>query len=200
MVGNLTSRSKKHALFIDAAARVNRNLPIEWRIYGHDPSNGGTRTGDRYIDELHTRIARSNLVDRFCWPGFVADPAEIMSQIDLLVHPADNESFGRVIVEAMAGGLPVIGTRGGGVGEIVESGVTGLLAEKDDPRDLADCIEQLVQNPQRRAAMGQAGRKRAESNYSLTACAAGMLRVYEQAMARPLNRDSGFTMKAAVGL
>ncbi len=188
MVGNLTGRTKKHALFIDAASRVDRALPIEWRIYGHDPSRGGTVGGDPYVDALHAQIARLGMVERFGWPGFVADPVDIMSQIDLLVHPADNESFGRVVVEAMAAGLPTIGVRGGGVSEIIGDGVTGLLAERDNPQDLAACIERLLRDRQRAAAMGAAGRQRAESHYSLAACAAGVLRVYELAMARPLGK------------
>jgi glycosyltransferase involved in cell wall biosynthesis len=186
MVGSLNSRSKKHALFVEAASKVDRSLPIEWRIYGHDPSQGGTTAGDSYTGKLHAQIARAGMADRFFWPGFVADPAQIMSQMDLLVHPADGESFGRVVVEAMAAGLPVVGVRGGGVGEIVRDGETGLLAEIDNPQELAAHIEHLVRNPQRRAVLGQAGRKRAESTYSLEACVAGVLRVYEQGMARPL--------------
>src|SRR5262249_29877568 len=91
MVGNLTSHWKKHALFIEAAGLVDRKLPIRWRIYGHDPSRGGRVAGDPYLDDLHARIARLGLTERFDWPGFVADPTEIMAQIDLLVHPADSE-------------------------------------------------------------------------------------------------------------
>ncbi len=197
MVGNLTSRSKKHALFIEAAARVDRGLPVEWRIYGHDPSRGGTQGGDPYIDELHGQIRRLGLADRFHWPGFVIDPARIMSELDVLVHPADNESFGRVVVEAMAAGLPVVGVRGGGVAEIVRDGETGLLAAIDDPQGLAARIEQLVRDPQHGRAMGAAGRRRAIENYSMEACAAGILRVYEQAMARPLKPGSGATASAA---
>ncbi len=146
--------------------------------------------GDPYVERLHARIARYGMADRFRWPGFVADPVDIMSQIDLLVHPADNESFGRVVVEAMAAGLSVVGTRAGGVSEIVRHGVTGLLAKTDDPADLAGCIIQLAGDPQRRIAMGAAGRLRAESHFSLAACAAGVLRVYELAMARPLNQSA----------
>lgn len=186
MVGNLTSRSKKHLLFIDAAGLVDRGLPIEWRIYGHDPSEGGKVAGDTYIDELHQQVARLGLTNRFGFPGFVADPVDIMSQIDVLVHPADNESFGRVVVEAMAAGLPAVGVRGGGVAEIIRDGQTGLLARPDEPRELASAIERLARDQRLRVALGEAGRTRAESHYSLAATTAGILRVYEQAMLLPL--------------
>jgi glycosyltransferase involved in cell wall biosynthesis len=190
MVGNLTSRSKKHALLIEAAAKVDRSLPIEWRIYGHDPSRGGAVRADAYTNELHDLLTRFGLSDRFTWPGFFADPAEIMSQIDLLVHPADNESFGRVVVEAMAAELPAVGVRGGGVAEIIRDGETVLLARPDDPRDLAENIEQLARDRQRSRRLGRAGRQRAESHYSLAANIKGTLAVYEQAMARPLRSSS----------
>jgi glycosyltransferase involved in cell wall biosynthesis len=186
MVGSLLSHWKKHMLVVEAAALVDRAVPIEWRFYGHDPSRGGTNLDDPYLRELHARIASAGLAGRFRFPGQVADPVAIMSQIDVLVHPADHESFGRVIVEAMASGLPVVAVRGGGAAELVVDGQTGLLAEKDNPRELAACIERVVRDAALRRALGAAGRRRAEANYSLDACAAGVLGVYEQAMARPL--------------
>jgi len=186
MVGNLSTHWKKHKLFAEAASLVDHSLPIEWRIYGHDPSEGGRVEGDAYVDELHATLARAGLSDRFRWPGFVADPVAIMSEIDILVHPADKESFGRVVVEAMAAGLPVVGVRAGGVRGIVEDGVTGLLAAPDDARQMADCVERLARDSALCHSMGLAGRRRAEAHFSIEACAAGVLRVYEQAMARPL--------------
>ena len=187
MVGNLTTRWKKHPLFVEAATRVDRSLPIEWRIYGHDPSQGGTLKGDPYVDALHARLASAGITDRFAWPGHVPDPVEIMSQIDVLVHPADGESFGRVVVEAMAAGLPVVGVRGGGVAEIIDDGRTGLLAEPDNAAELAARIERLVRDERLCRELGGAGRRRAESTYSIESCASGILAVYEQALARPLS-------------
>ncbi len=200
MVGNLTSRWKKHALFVDAAARVDRSLPIEWRISGHDPSQGRTTRGDAYVDALHARLAKTGIADRFIWPGYLADQAEIMSAVDLLVHPADGESFGRIVVEAMAAGLPVVGVRGGGVAEIIDDGRTGFVAEADNAAEIAARIEQLVRDPQLRAQLGAAGRRRAEEKYSLGTCVAGILRVYEQAMRRPLARTSKAARDAAAVL
>ena len=186
MVGDLHSRSKNHALFIEAVARLDRSLPLEFRIYGRDPSLGGKVHGDAYVAQLHQLIESHGLQSRFRWPGFVADPACIMSEIDVLVHPAEGESFGRVVVEAMAASLPVVGVRGGGVGEIIAADVTGLVAKPNDPGDLAGQIDRLVRDVALRGIMGFAGRQRAELNYSLAACAAQVLRVYGDALALPL--------------
>jgi glycosyltransferase involved in cell wall biosynthesis len=189
MVAGLTARWKKHSVFVDAALQVDPSLPIEFRIYGHDPSHGGTRPGGAYVDDLHAKIHRANAASRFGWPGHVADPNQVMSEIDILVHSADHESFGRVIVEAMAAGLPVVGVNGGGVAEIVSHDRTGLLVPPDDPPAMARAIESLVRAPARRASLGAAGRVRALDHYSLEACARGVLAVYEAAMSRPLDRS-----------
>jgi glycosyltransferase involved in cell wall biosynthesis len=195
MVASLSSRTKKHGLFIESAARLNTLAGVEFRIYGHDPSSGGAKTGDGYVDALHSRIKQLGLSGLFRFPGYVAEPAQIMSQIDVLVHPADNESFGRVVVEAMAAGLPVIGVRGGGVGEIVLDGETGLLSAPDNPVALAENIARLIANEGLRTRLGAAGHQRAEGLYSLESCAAGILHVYEEAMGMPLDKAEGVTRR-----
>jgi glycosyltransferase involved in cell wall biosynthesis len=156
-------------------------LPIDWRIYGHLPAES-----DAYLDDLRARIVRAGLSDRVTFAGFVADPVEIMREVDLVVHPADNESFGRVVVEAMAAGLPVVGVGGGGVAEIIQHGETGLLAEADDPESLASSIEQVARDESLARALGAAGRQRAMDHYSLAANVTGILRVYEEAMQKPV--------------
>jgi glycosyltransferase involved in cell wall biosynthesis len=187
MVGALTSRWKKHSLFVEAAARFVDAKNVEFRIYGHDPLANGAQGKDRYAEQIHALAARCfGSSDRFRFCGQVAEPAQIMSEIDILVHPADHESFGRVAVEAMAAGLPVIGVREGGIAEIVDDGVTGLLASPNDPDDLAAKLRRLIDDPALCAQFGVAGRARAESHYSIEACAKGVLNAYEEAMQRPV--------------
>jgi glycosyltransferase involved in cell wall biosynthesis len=173
-------------VFVKAALEVDPQLPIEFRIYGQDPSDGGRRSVNPYIDELHALIAKAGAKARFGWPGYIADPRKVMSEIDILVHSADHESFGRVIVEGMAAGLPVVGVNGGGVAEIVVDGKTGLLVPPDDSRAMAKAIEELARDPARRAELGRAGRQRALDTYSLESCANGVLAVYEAARSHPL--------------
>ena len=182
MVGNLTSRVKKHSLFIEAAALVDKSLPIEFRLYGYSPKE--TRS-DNYICDLHERVKKYELTN-FRFIGFVANPVEIMSAIDVLLHPADKESFGRIVVEAMAAGLPVVGVKGGGVSEIVVDGETGLLAQPDNAKELASHIELLAKNTELRKTFGQRGRERAKTLYSLETHVSNILTVYKKAMGRPL--------------
>ncbi|HEY1786331.1 MAG TPA: glycosyltransferase family 4 protein, partial [Pirellulales bacterium] len=179
MVGNLTTRWKNHRLFVRAAGLVDSALPIQWRIFGHDPSRGGQ---DEYVSGLLAEAEQLGLADRFQLAGFHSDPAEIMSQIDVLVHPAESESFGRVIVEGMAAGLPVVGVAAGGVGEIVRHEETGLLAPPGDAEAMARYITRLVHDPDLRSRFGEAGCRRAHECYSIQACVAGVIRSYQAAM------------------
>ena len=183
MVGSLTSRWKNHLLLVRAAGLVDRALPIEWRIYGHDPSQGGQFGRDEYVNRLLAEVRAAGLADRFQLAGFHPDPAEIMAQVDLLVHPAESESFGRVIVEGMAAGLPVVGVAAGGVGEIVRHEETGLLAPPGAADVMARYITTLVRDAELRKRYGAAGCRRAHECYSLQASVEGVIRIYRAAMA-----------------
>lgn len=185
MVGSLSSRTKKHKLFVEAASRLKDIANVRFRIYGHDPAAGADRASDAYATEIHNYVKQAGLADQFDFPGHL-DPVRIMNEIDILVHPADNESFGRVVVEAMAAELPVVGVCGGGVAEIVVSGETGLLAPPDRADELSAAIRRLLGDASLRSRLGKAGRRRAEECYSLESCVAGILQVYEEAMPRPL--------------
>ncbi len=178
MVGNLTTRWKKQTLFFAAAAAASA-ADVEYRVYGHRPAGAD-------LAALEASLATLGLQGRLRLVGFVDDPVRIMNELDVLVHTADHESFGRILVEAMAGGLPVIGVRGGGAAEIVVHEQTGLLAPPDDAREIARQIDRLAADPALRTSLGIAGRRRAETRYALSRCLAGMLDVYADAYDRPL--------------
>jgi len=183
MVANLTSW-KKHELFLDVARRVADTTSTEFHIYGHPPA-------EPKLTALRERLKRDGLSEHVRLQGFVADPVRIMAEVDVVVHPADHESFGRVLVEAMAAGLPVVSVRGGGAAEIVVDGVTGLLAAPDDASGLAACVERLAGDAALRTAMGEAGRRRAVEVYGLAQCVDRMADVYLEAMVRPLTPAEG---------
>lgn len=85
---------------------------------------------------------------------------------DIVVVPSVHESFGIPIVEAMAAGLPVVATRSGGIPGIVQHERTGLLVSRNDPQAMADAIVALLDDPDRRRALGRAGRARVESLFT----------------------------------
>jgi glycosyltransferase involved in cell wall biosynthesis len=90
--------------------------------------------------------------------GWVEDASGLMRHLDVLVLPSREEPFGTVLAEAMAAGTPVVATRVGGLAEVVEDGVSGLLVEPGQPDALAAAIVAVLE---RRAEMGDAARQRA---------------------------------------
>lgn len=88
--------------------------------------------------------------------------ARLLASCDVLVHPGDCETFGLIVLEAMACGLPVVATTGGGVAELVDA-ETGILAEPNDVDSLAGAIEAIYGRDRER--MGQAARRKAADRY-----------------------------------
>src|SRR5207248_2325567 len=99
--------------------------------------------------------------------GKVADVRPLLRGADLLVRPSINEGMSNVVLEAMATGLAVIGTRTGGLQEQVQDGVTGVLVPPGDAGALAAAMLELGRDEGRRARLGAAGRSRALSMYSI---------------------------------
>jgi glycosyltransferase involved in cell wall biosynthesis len=114
--------------------------------------------------------------------GFAADVAGVLRDVDILVHPADGESFGRVVVEAMAAGVPVVGVRGGGVAELVRDGETGFLVPPDDAQALAQAVKRLAQDAALAEQMGARGRAHAFAEYSIEATARQLAQMYARAV------------------
>lgn len=113
--------------------------------------------------EKLTRQARGlGVEENFIFTGFRKDVSRLLSSADLLVMPSTNEGFGISIVEAMALSIPVVGTRVGGVMEVMKDGVTGLLVPPGDPGAIAGACIDILKRPDRARAIGQAGRERAK--------------------------------------
>jgi glycosyltransferase involved in cell wall biosynthesis len=98
--------------------------------------------------------------------GQVPDAAPYVELMDVAVNASEEEPFGIVLIEAMAAGVPVVAVARGGPRDIVESGVSGVLAPSGEPAALADAIEALLADPQRRAAIAAAGRKRCRERFN----------------------------------
>ena len=109
--------------------------------------------------------------------GQVPDAGPYIEQLDILVSASDHETFGIVLIEGMARGIPVVAVNSGGPREIVDDGRTGVLARSGEPQALADALEPLLASADLRRAMGQAGQKRFMQDFTDTAMRS---RFYEQ--------------------
>ncbi|MFH5804418.1 glycosyltransferase family 4 protein [Alienimonas sp. DA493] len=102
---------------------------------------------------------------RVRWLGQRDDLPTLMHSCDLFCLPSRTEGMGRVLVEAMAARKPCVGSRAGGIPEVIADGETGLLFDGDDPADLLRSLTVLAHAPERRRRMGEAGRTRAETRF-----------------------------------
>jgi len=114
--------------------------------------------GDLDVD-LRTEALRKNANGKVKFLGWRDDINEIMPVFDMLVLPSLNEGMGRVLVEAMAAGKPVVASRVGGIPDLVRHCETGYLVPPADVEALADGIKKLLDDPERAWEMGQQGKE-----------------------------------------
>ena len=100
--------------------------------------------------------------DKVKFLGWRDDIPEIMETIDVFVLPSLNEGMGRVLVEAMASGKPVVASRVGGILDLVKEGQNGFLAEPGGEKGLAIAIKKLLEDKKMRDEMGKRGREIAQ--------------------------------------
>ena len=160
--------------FVQAAVHVRRSIPDARFLLV-----GGTPYPD-YQRGITNLIEYHDMQNHFILTGFRQDVLDIYRAIDLLVLPSHYEPFGRVLIEAMAAGKPVIGTRVGGIPEIIEDGVTGLLVPPHSPEKLAQAIIEILQNREMAHQMGEAGRIRAQELFSVERYVAEIEKIYEE--------------------
>jgi len=114
--------------------------------------------GDLDID-LRAEALKISANGKINFLGWRNDIHEIMPIFDIFVLPSLNEGMGRVLVEAMAAGIPIVASKVGGIPDLVQHGENGLLVPPGDEKALAAGIRQLINDPQKAKKMGQRGRE-----------------------------------------
>lgn len=150
---------KGHDELLDALGLVAaRGVAFRLRVFG---------TGDAaYTAALHERAAALGIAAWIEWMGFERDTDRMYARLDVLAVPSRiDDSFPTTILEASARGLPTVGTRRGGIPEMIADGETGLLVSSEAPGALADALAALLTDAGRRRAMGEAARARVDSRF-----------------------------------
>lgn len=136
----------------------------------------------RHAIERHIRA--EGVAERVWLAGERTDVPAILREADVFVHSSHREGLPLVIIEAMLAGLPVVATNIGGIPELVDEGVTGILVPRDDPGALADALRRLMMDPALRRRIGTEGRDKALQAFSHDRMLADYLRLYEELMSR----------------
>ena len=112
--------------------------------------------------------------------GYRNDIAEIMNEIDLLIHPAHQEPLGRVLLEAAASGVPIVATRVGGTAEILEDGSSARLLPPQNSQALVDAIIELHGDPHLRSRLAREARARIETRFPIEHAARSLSHVWTE--------------------
>jgi glycosyltransferase involved in cell wall biosynthesis len=130
-----------------------------------------------YFRQLEHFIAQYRLGQRIQFTGYLKDPRPAMNAADLVLLCSPCEPFGRVTIEAMRLGKPVIATRSGGTLELIQERFNGLLYTPGDFRELAEKITCFASSPQLVREMGQNGQRWVEGRFTQDAYAEQMMQV-----------------------
>lgn len=142
--------------------------------------------------ELHTlerEVCSLGLSHQVKFLGWRTDVSALLARWDVYVQPSLGEPFGIAALEAMASGLPVVGTSAGGLSELVEHSKTGWLVPQRDPTALADRIRTLILAPEERRKMGAAGRERVRESFSVAHMVRSISGIYEEILREPQNHQ-----------
>jgi glycosyltransferase involved in cell wall biosynthesis len=182
LVGRITPW-KGQDIFIRAAALLKEKHPeARFEIIG------ATMFAERgYEGELLRLRNELNVNDTVAFAGFVENVPARIAELDIVVHASiTGEPFGQVIIEGMAEQKPVVATNGGGVPEIVQDGITGLLVPMGDALRMAEAIDYLLTHPDEATEMGVRGRERVQTHFTIQKTARMVEAVYGEVFGRPL--------------
>jgi glycosyltransferase involved in cell wall biosynthesis len=167
-VGRLEERKGIDVLLRALKEIMPRYPQLSVDIVGNDKLPGAD--GKAYRDAFESDAEMQSARARIRFHGEVSEKhlRGFYRACDIFVAPSRFESFGLILLEAMMFGKPVIGCRTGGMPEIVEDGVSGLLAEPGDVDSLERCITRLIEDPDLRDQLGVRARRRYEDEFTST--------------------------------
>jgi len=173
---------KGHEVFLSAMAQVVQAEPAAKALIVGEADD--TPMNRAYAEALHQMVSDLQLSDRVVFAGYRVDIPRIMKISDVVVHSASRpEPFGRVIGEAMAAGRPVVASAAGGVLDIVDHGVNGLLVSPGDTASMANAILRILRNDELARTLAQRGQERARTCFSVEQHVSGVQSVYQGLLA-----------------
>ncbi len=167
---------KGHDTLFDALPAVfAKHLEVTVSLYGRGPL-------ERQIKQ---RIIRDGLSERVRLHAFRNDVETVLPEFDFVVHPARREGLGVALLEAASSGVPIVASNVGGIPEIVRDGVNGLLVSPNDPAELTNAINAMLEDNKRRMDMGNAGRELVLNEFTIARMVDRNLAIYKNLLAQP---------------
>jgi len=187
-VGSLVSR-KGQDILIRAFAKLPAQRDIRLLIASEGPERAA----------YQALVAELGLGAKVRFVGYYPNVPALYRATDIMALASRADAFGLVLAESGYFGLPTVATRVGGIPEVIEDGVTGLLVPPDDPDALAAALLRLIDDPALRARYGQAAKARVQALFSVEQMVAGFHATYDTLAGVPRSRlgwfGSGFSAK-----
>lgn len=169
---------KGHGLLLEAFARVRSEMPTAHLLCVGD---GPLRA------DAEARVATLGIVGAVRFAGYLPNARAVIAGCDALAVPSETETFGRVVVEGMGVGTPVVATRVGGIPELLRDGENGLLVPPDDPGALSDALVRVLRDRVLARALRVGGYATiATGAFDPATHAARVAAVYDDVLARTL--------------
>ena len=176
IVGRLAPWKGQHVFLRAAAALLKAGHRVRFKIVGA-PLFGE----DDYERELRDMVKSLGIEDEVEFMGFQSNIPAVLRDLEMLVHASTSaDPCPNTILEGMAGGLPVVGSNGGGVPELIVDGETGLLVPMGDPESLTSALKSLLDDPPRARRMGHAGYLRVRRDFTAARVARQVEGVYRE--------------------
>lgn len=182
LVGRIYADKGQRFLF-DVFARIASDHPNAHLVLAGEPEGEGEdqARAEAYYADLRAAVETSGLASRVHFTGYCDDVPELMQAIDIFVFSSVPEAFGLVVIEAMASNCITLGPRDGGVVEVIENGLSGLLYATRDEDDLErELRHALGFNAAERDAMHEAARERLVEGFSRARMIAEVASLYDE--------------------
>ena len=164
-------KGKGHRCILHAAKRVVTKVPNVKFMF----------VGEGYLkEELERLVKQLGVSDYVIFTGFRTDIPEVTAVFDISVLASFFEGMGRVLLEAMVLGKPVIASRVGGIVDVVDDGKTGILVPPNDSAALAEAMIMLLSDGELRKKMGKAGKEKIDAKFSAKTMVNQIEKVYEE--------------------
>jgi glycosyltransferase involved in cell wall biosynthesis len=164
---------KGHRYLIEAIPEILKTVPgTVFLFFGK-----GSRE-----KELKNQVQELGLGDSVRFTGFRVDLDEFIGCLDLVIHPALMEGLGVSLLQAAAAGIPIVGSRAGGIPEAVEDGINGFLVEPGNTEEISQAVTRLLVDQELASRLGDSGRDLVRSKFSIEAMVKGNLAVYRSLM------------------